>query len=145
MTDLEKEADDLWRKIIAEKFLHRCFICGRHDSQPVDGAPHSAHHLIKRRYHLCRYDINCGCYLCSHDHDKAERSEAWLLEQLNDIYIFTSQGPGNAEYNIARSTEARRMHFYIEAHKNPAIVRYTPAVMAEIVDQLEQAYDIYKV
>lgn len=145
MTDLEQQGDDLWRKVIAKKFEHRCFICRIHDSQSVNGAPHSAHHLVKRRFHLCRYDINCGCYLCSAHHDIAERKNAEFMRLLEDIYICSYLTVGNAAYNIARSAEARRMQFYIEAHKNPAIVRYTPAVMAEIIDQLEQAYDIYTV
>jgi len=112
MTDAT--ADSLWQKIITKKFNHRCFVCNKIDG----GFPqHSAHHMIKRRFHFTRWDIKNGCYLCNEHHQQAESKTEAMEKMLWSILSTCMDRP--------RLLMTHSMLDYILNNKNPPITRFS--------------------
>ena len=58
----------LWRKVILLKYNNRCAFCGF-------PGPLEAHHIVKRRNKILRYDSENGMALCSACHREADLIE----------------------------------------------------------------------
>jgi hypothetical protein len=58
--ELEKVADELWRRIVHAK-SELCQRCGMRRAT-------DAHHLVSRRYRVCRWLIDVGAHICKGCH-----------------------------------------------------------------------------
>ena len=129
MTDLEHKADRLWSSIIRLNANQKCFFCDRRDES---FPPHSAHHMIKRRFKITRWRIQNGIFLCAKHHELAESSTHALENMLAEVMKMGDE---------VKARKAEQHLDFIEENRNPPGVRYLPAVMQEIVKGLEEIED----
>ena len=132
MDKLEIEADKLWRTIIALKFGRRCFTCDKPAANTWP--PHSAHHMIKRRFLACRWSVDNGIYLCAKCHEEAEACRYCLDQMLDNCITKADQ---------AKQNKAAMMKAYMQFNMNPPIVHYPEHMMQIIVEDLQKTLDQY--
>lgn len=70
-----RQADQLWRRIIAYEFSSRCIICKRMGTD-------SHHWMFGRSVLKHRWTINNGVYVCRECHQKAERFPRVYRKQI---------------------------------------------------------------
>lgn len=57
----------LWSQAIAKKYNYKCALCSYPGGE--------AHHIIKRRHVVLKWDLRNGIYLCVKHHKEAETAE----------------------------------------------------------------------
>lgn len=82
----ERYLDGLFSKAVCAKAHGVCAKCGGRGSQ--------AHHIIKRRFKVLRWDVNNGVWLCPACHEwihNTVRGLTWQLDYVNMDYLSEHQ------------------------------------------------------
>lgn len=85
LKDLEKEADELWRKAVRKKYSGRCAVCGKEGCDP--------HHVFLRKHKGTRWELTNGIWLCRLHHNGDYNMSAhgtpakfleWVMERIGE-------------------------------------------------------------